>query len=78
MRQYRPNVELQKLRYSRMKSGFLIENFFAEHTNKVWLPGGMRQISDAMMISDWLKEEAAEVKSEFCLSIRIPAIQSDR
>jgi hypothetical protein len=78
MRQYRPNVELQKLRYARMKSGNPIENLLSELTNKVWLPGGVRQISDAMMISDWLKEEDSKGPIEFSLSSRLPAKQAAR
>jgi hypothetical protein len=55
MRQYRPNVELQKAIYALRKSGAATSSYQDFNKVQIWLPSGVRQISDAMMISDWLK-----------------------
>jgi hypothetical protein len=77
MRQYRPNVELQKLRYSRMKSRALLRRWqgkppvntaIAEGRKQIpdnsepWLPGGVTCVADAMWISDRIKQDMEEWK----------------
>ncbi|MFM8363523.1 MAG: hypothetical protein ACKOAS_00035 [Verrucomicrobiota bacterium] len=58
MRQYRPNVERQKLLYAQLKSGTVTLSHQDFNKVQIWLPGGVRQVSDAMMISDWLKDKS--------------------
>jgi len=72
MRQYRPDVERQKLLYSRMKSrAFLrrlqgkppVNTAIAEGRKQIpdnsepWLPGGVTCLADAMWISDRIKQD---------------------
>jgi hypothetical protein len=63
MRQYRPNVERQKLLYAQLKSGAATSIHQDFSKVQVWLPGGVRQVSDAMMISDWLKDKPESFQS---------------
>jgi hypothetical protein len=72
MRQYRPDVERQKLLYSRMKSRALLRRLqgkppvntaIAEGRKQIpdnsepWLPGGVTCLADAMWISDRIKQD---------------------
>ncbi len=72
MRQYRPNIERQKLLYSRMKSRALLRRLqgkppvntaVAEGRRQIpdnsqpWLPGGVTCLADAMWVSDRIKED---------------------
>jgi hypothetical protein len=72
MRQYRPNIERQKLLYSRMKSRALlrrsqgkppVNTAVAEGRRQIpdnsqpWLPGGVTCLADAMWVSDRIKED---------------------
>jgi hypothetical protein len=72
MRQYRPDVERQKLLYSRMKSRALLRRLqgkppvntaIAEGRQQIpdnsepWLPGGVTCLADAMWISDRIKQD---------------------
>jgi len=64
MKQYRPDVEFQKLRYSRMKSRSTLRRLQGKSDtpdpnrkpipdNSVpWLPGGVHSVADALWISD--------------------------
>jgi hypothetical protein len=84
MRQYRPNVERQKLLYSRMKSRALLRRWqgkpsinsaIAEGRKQIpdnsepWLPGGVTCLADAMWISDRIEEDLKKW--------RIPQPQTD-
>lgn len=84
MRQYRPNVERQKLLYSRMKSRALLRRWqgkppintaIAEGRKQIpdnsepWLPGGVTCLADAMWISDRIEEDLKQW--------RIPQPQTD-
>jgi hypothetical protein len=72
MRQYRPDVERQKLLYSRMKSRALLRRLqgkppintaIAEGRKQIpdnsepWLPGGVTCLAEAMWISDRIKQD---------------------
>ena len=84
MRQYRPNVERQKLLYSRTKSRTLLRRWqgkppintaIAEGRKQIpdnsepWLPGGVTCLADAMWISDRIEEDLKQW--------RIPQPQTD-
>ena len=84
MRQYRPNVERQKLLYSRMKSRTLLRRWqgkppintaIAEGRKQIpdnsepWLPGVVTCLADAMWISDRIEEDLKQW--------RIPQPQTD-
>jgi hypothetical protein len=77
MRQYRPNVERQKMLYSSMKSRALLRRWqgkppvntaIAEGRKQIpdnsepWLPGGVTCLADAMWISDRIKEDMEQWK----------------
>lgn len=77
MRQYRPDVERQKLLYSRMKSRALLRRIqgkppvntaIAEGRKQIpdnsepWLPGGATCLADAMWISDCIKQDMEQWK----------------
>ncbi len=67
MRQYRPDVEFQKLRYSRMKSRATLRRLQGKpntpdpnrkqiQDNSVpWLPGGVHEVKDALWISNQIQ-----------------------
>jgi hypothetical protein len=84
MRQYRPDVERQKLLYSRMKSRALLRRLqgkppvntaIAEGRKQIpdnsepWLPGEVSSVADAIWISDRIKETLEQW--------RIPSPQHD-
>jgi hypothetical protein len=84
MRQYRPDVERQKLLYSRMKSRALLRRMqgkppintaIAEGRKQIpdnsepWLPGEVSSVADAIWISDRIKETLEQW--------RIPSPQHD-
>jgi hypothetical protein len=77
MRQYRPNVERQKMLYSSMKSRALLRRWqgkppvntaIAEGRKQIpdnsepWLPEGVTCLADAMWISDRIKEDMEQWK----------------
>jgi hypothetical protein len=84
MRQYRPDVERQKLLYSRIKSRALLRRMqgkppintaIAEGRKQIpdnsepWLPGEVSSVADAIWISDRIKETLEQW--------RIPSPQHD-
>lgn len=84
MRQYRPDIERQKLLYSRMKSRALLRRLqgkppvntaIAEGRKQIpdnsepWLPGEVSSVADAIWISDRIKETLEQW--------RIPSPQHD-
>jgi hypothetical protein len=68
MKQYRPNVDLQRRRYSSMicqrvlrrRQGKPLERTPERNStpdnSEPWLPGGVHSVADAMWISDRIKE----------------------
>ncbi|MDD5201096.1 MAG: hypothetical protein PHC88_14995 [Terrimicrobiaceae bacterium] len=68
MKQYRPNVELQRRRYSSMISQRVLRRHQGKppertagrnstpDSSEPWLPGGVRSMADAMWISDQIKD----------------------
>lgn len=68
MKQYRPNVELQKKRYSIMVCQRVVrrhqgkplertpERNSIPDNSEPWLPGGVKSLADAMWISDQIKK----------------------
>ena len=70
MKQYRPDVEFQKLRYSMMKSRSTLLRLQgksdAPNSNRKpipdnsepWLPGGVHSVKDALWISDQIQTTA--------------------
>lgn len=77
MRQYRPDVERQKLLYSRMKSRALLRRLqgkpavntaIAEGRKQIpdnsepWLPHEVNSLAEAMWISDRIKEDMEKWK----------------
>jgi len=71
VKQYRPDVELQRRRYSSMIAQRVVRRHQGkplEHTperntipdnSEPWLPGGVKSLADAMWISDRIKEDMA-------------------
>jgi len=67
MEQYRPDVEFQKLRYSRMKSRSTLRRLQGKSeapdptrkpipdNSEPWLPGGVHSVRDALWISDQIQ-----------------------
>ena len=72
MKQYRPNVARQKELYSRMKAREIFRRMKGKtkstaapripDNSEPWLPGGVHSISDALYISDRIKETMKEWK----------------
>jgi len=77
MKQYRPNVDLQRRRYSSMISQRVLrrhqgkplertaERNSTPDNSEPWLAGGVRSLADAMWISDQIKKtmERWQIKS---------------
>ncbi|KAB2637799.1 MAG: hypothetical protein DVB26_09140 [Verrucomicrobia bacterium] len=71
MKQYRPDVEFQKLRYSMMKSRNTLRRLQGKSAapdpsrkpipdnSEPWLPDGVRSIKDALWISDQIAKDIA-------------------
>lgn len=71
MKQYRPNVDLQRRRYSSMICQRVVrrhqgkplerspERNSTPDNSEPWLPGGVQSLADAMWISDRIKEDMA-------------------
>jgi hypothetical protein len=69
VKQYRPNVDLQRRRYSSMISQRVVrrhqgkplertpERNSIPDNSEPWLPGGVKSLADAMWISDRIKED---------------------
>jgi len=69
VKQYRPNVERQKMLYSMEKSRKVLRRWQGKpagpdpdkpripDNSEPWLPGGVRSVADAMWISDRIKED---------------------
>ncbi len=69
MKQYRPNVDEQRRRYSSMICQRILrrrqgkplertpERNFTLDNSEPWLPGGVHSMADAMWISDRIKED---------------------
>lgn len=67
MKQYRPEVEFQKWRYSMMKSRATLRRLQGKpatpdpnrkpitDNSEPWLPGGVHSVKDALWISDQIK-----------------------
>ncbi len=67
MKQYRPNVELQRRRYSSMVCQRVLRRHQGKSLERTaernstpdnsapWLPGGVRSLADAMWISEQIK-----------------------
>lgn len=76
MKQYRPNVELQRKLYSimicqrvvRRHQGKPLERSPSRNSipdnSEPWLPGGVRSLDDAMWISDRVKEDMEKWQSK--------------
>ena len=72
MKQYRPNVERQKMLYSMEKSRKVLRRWQGKpegpdpdkpripDNSEPWLPGGVRSVADALWISDRIKETAEQ------------------
>jgi hypothetical protein len=72
VKQYRPNVERQKMLYSMEKSRKVLRRWQGKpegpdpdkpripDNSEPWLPGGVRSMADAMWISDRIKETAEQ------------------
>ncbi len=70
-RQYRPDVEFQKWRYSMMKSRATLRRLQGKpntpdpnrkpipDNSEPWLPGGVRSVKDALWISDQIGKDIA-------------------
>ena len=70
MKQYRPDVEFQKLRYSMMKSRSTLRRLQGKSdapdpnrqpipdNSEPWLPGGVHSVKDALWISDQIQTTA--------------------
>ncbi len=71
MKQYRPDVEFQKLRYSMMKSRGTLRRLQGKSdapdpnrkqipdNSEPWLPGGVHSVKDALWISDQIGKDIA-------------------
>ena len=71
MKQYRPDVEFQKLRYSMMKSRSTLRRLQGKSdapdptrkpipdNSEPWLPGGVHSVKDALWISDQIAKDIA-------------------
>lgn len=74
MKQYRPDVEFQKRRYSMMKSRSTLRRLQGKSdtpdptrkpipdNSEPWLPGGVHSVKDALWISDQIKITARKWK----------------
>lgn len=74
VKQYRPDVEFQKLCYSMMKSRSTLRRLQGKSTlpdpnrkpipdnSEPWLPGGVHSVKDAIWISDQIKMTAKQWK----------------
>ena len=72
VKQYRPNVERQKMLYSMEKSRKVLRRWQGKpggpdpdkpripDNSEPWLPGGVRSVADALWISDRIKETAEQ------------------
>ena len=72
MRQYRPDVERQKLLYSRMKSRALLRRLQGKPPVNTAIAEGRKQIPDNS--EPWLQEEVSCVADAIWISDRIQEI----